>query len=129
MPSKRQIEANRDNAKRSTGPKTKAGKTRSARNALRHGLSRPAKDDVALERLADAINAGLDGKLKSSTTTDLARANLRLSHIRRHRYAMLASWLECPDLKQLKRIASLERYERLARAAHHRALKALMHDR
>ena len=34
-----QIEANRRNAFRSTGPKTEAGKKRSRRNAVRHGLT------------------------------------------------------------------------------------------
>ena len=39
MTSIRQIEANRRNAIRSTGPKTDDGKDRSRRNAIRHGLS------------------------------------------------------------------------------------------
>jgi hypothetical protein len=39
MPSLRQIEANRRNARKSTGPKTDAGKSRVARNALKHGLA------------------------------------------------------------------------------------------
>src|SRR5262249_30953645 len=39
MTSLRQIEANRDNALKSTGPKTEAGKQRSRRNALRHGFT------------------------------------------------------------------------------------------
>src|SRR3954452_22390822 len=34
--------ANRANARKSTGPKTCAGKVRSSRNALRHGFGRPA---------------------------------------------------------------------------------------
>jgi hypothetical protein len=39
MTSFRQIETNRRNAIRSTGPSTEEGKRRSRRNAVRHGLS------------------------------------------------------------------------------------------
>src|SRR6516162_10827889 len=39
MTSYRQIEANRRNALKSTGPKTEAGKQASRRNAVRHGLT------------------------------------------------------------------------------------------
>ena len=39
MTSYRQIEANRRNALKSTGPKTEAGKLASRRNAVRHGLT------------------------------------------------------------------------------------------
>src|SRR5215472_1766945 len=39
MTSYRQIEANRRNALKSTGPKTEVGKQTSRRNAVRHGLT------------------------------------------------------------------------------------------
>jgi hypothetical protein len=39
MTSYRQIEANRRNALKSTGPQTEAGKQSSRRNAVRHGLT------------------------------------------------------------------------------------------
>jgi len=38
MTSEKQIAANRRNSRRSTGPKTEAGKKKSSRNALKHGL-------------------------------------------------------------------------------------------
>jgi hypothetical protein len=39
MNSLRQIESNRRNAQKSTGPKTDDGKVRASRSAVRHGLT------------------------------------------------------------------------------------------
>jgi hypothetical protein len=50
MTSVKQIEANRRNALRSTGPTTTAGKERSRRNAVRHGLTA----ETVIEPLEDA---------------------------------------------------------------------------
>jgi hypothetical protein len=50
--SERRTEANRRNAKKSTGPRTAAGKAASARNALKHGL-RAESLIVTDERLED----------------------------------------------------------------------------
>jgi hypothetical protein len=60
MASKKQIAANRRNAKKSTGPKTAEGKAVSARNATKHGLlSRlpvlPEEDGEAFERLRENL--------------------------------------------------------------------------
>jgi hypothetical protein len=59
MTSFRQIEANRRNALKSTGPTTLAGKGRSRRNAIRHGLSAEtvitAVEDVEDYRAFEAV--------------------------------------------------------------------------
>ena len=61
------VMANRANARTSTGPKTMQGRTRSARNALRHALSLPVYSNPVLceevEALAKEI-AGTDAKPK-----------------------------------------------------------------
>ncbi len=66
MATKRQIAANRRNARRSTGPRTAAGKAASSANALRHGLAAaravvlPDEDGEAYERLRQGVTADLD---------------------------------------------------------------------
>ena len=58
----KQIQANRANALRSTGPRTEAGKAASSGNALRHGLTArrvviEGEDPVLFDRLRDEICA------------------------------------------------------------------------
>lgn len=62
MTSKKKIAANRANARKSTGPKTQAGKEVSRGNSLVHGLTAEVvlldhEDPAALEALRDAIYA------------------------------------------------------------------------
>jgi len=70
--SERKLQANRANAKRSTGPRTEAGKAASRKNALKHGiLSRsidfpPAidLDSLTLERSLHPAVSGADAALQ-----------------------------------------------------------------
>ena len=62
MPSDKQIDANCQNAKRSTGPRTMAGRARSSRNSFKHGLTADQvviwdEDPAAFESLRDYLNA------------------------------------------------------------------------
>src|SRR6516162_1936016 len=62
MATERQVAANRQNAKNSTGPRTEAGKRRSRRNAVRHGLTAETvigvhEDAAAYRALQRAVNA------------------------------------------------------------------------
>ena len=116
MASNRQIEANRGNAKRSTGPKTEAGKTRSSRNSLRHGLSRPMTSGSDCEIRAMAHEGLTEG-------SDLVRAKLELTRIRSARSALLAAFLNDPHPKLAKSLRGIDRYERKAFARQRRLLR------
>jgi len=75
MASERQIAANRNNALRSRGPRSSAGKRRSSGNALRHGLSRIVNDGEGgdIEGLAHV----LVGKNADEETLEHARSVVR----------------------------------------------------
>ena len=65
MTSLKQIEANRRNAKNSTGPRSEAGKQRSSCNAVRHGLTaetviEPLEDAEDYAAFEEAIAASFD---------------------------------------------------------------------
>jgi hypothetical protein len=113
MTSNRQIEANRGNAKRSTGPKTEAGKTRSSRNSL---LSRPITSGGDCEIRAMAHEGLTEGP-------DLVRAKLEISRIRSARSALLAAFLGDPHPKLAKSLRGIDRYERKAFARQRRLLR------
>lgn len=130
MASKRQIEANRANARRSTGPKTPGGKARASGNALRHGLARARPcDDADLGLLVSAIGSEFPHISASDMVVGLARAKLELVRIRAAREHMLAALLECPLLADAKRVTALERYERAALVRQSRALQCLRRER
>src|SRR6516225_8427201 len=61
MTTEKQIAANRENAKKSTGPRTLDGRRKTRRNAFRHGLTaetlvEPVEDRAAYEALRAKIN-------------------------------------------------------------------------
>jgi hypothetical protein len=74
MASLLQIEANRKNSQASTGPVSVAGKTRSARNARRHGLSIPVWHDRKLSADAEELANEIAGPVVGSELKSLARA-------------------------------------------------------
>ena len=58
MSSERTTTVNRNNGRRSSGPRTKAGKTRASRNALQHGLAAISHDQsVRSSKIAHFANA------------------------------------------------------------------------
>jgi hypothetical protein len=67
MATEKQIAANRANARRSTGPKSSAGKLKASRNAYQHGLSGPMPLDPATASSVDSLARELAG---AQPTTD-----------------------------------------------------------
>jgi hypothetical protein len=115
MASERQIAANRANAKLSTGPKSAAGKLRSNRNALKHGLSIPAVPPFsAIGEDGSGSALGSDEELPVACQFELMRIQLELSRVRRIRSELIAAVLQTPSTQLIKRLGGLSRYERLA---------------
>jgi len=93
--SDRKIAANRENAKKSTGPKTDAGKTRSSQNAYKHGFFAeplyPTDEQVRQDRsdFDDIIDGLLDhyepvDYIENMLVEKIAAAYVRSARLLRH---------------------------------------------
>jgi hypothetical protein len=72
MATEKQIAANRQNAKSSTGPRTDHGKRRSRRNAIRHGLTAETVIDVLEDPAAyKALQRAIHADYRPSTNFEL----------------------------------------------------------
>jgi hypothetical protein len=85
MTTERQVEANRKNAERSTGPRTEEGKARSRGNALKHGLAGSGvvlseATAAAIEERKQAWSSGyeLDGPEAEWTYHGMVAASLQI---------------------------------------------------
>jgi hypothetical protein len=91
----RQVVANRRNAKKSTGPRSSAGKKRTSRNAYRHGLSLSSIEDPAiakrLDRLARDIAGSRTEKIVLERARAAAQAALDVARVRRAKVAVINS--------------------------------------
>ena len=123
MTSERKANANRINAKASTGPKSAQGRARVARNARTHGLNAPVLSDPLLAEEVKSL------ALEITKTTDqehfelavrIAEAEIDLRRIRRIRQAYVAQVKMDPT----KAVALIDRYEKRARARRRSAILA-----
>jgi hypothetical protein len=100
MTSERKIRANRANARASTGPSTGQGRARSARNALRHGLSLSVFTDRALSEEVEALAREIAGPDANRQIRELARriaeAQIDLRRVRHARHQILSHALSDP---------------------------------
>jgi hypothetical protein len=101
MISARKINANRANARASTGPKTAEGRARAARNALRHGLSLSVHADPSLSEDVETLAREIAGTGANSEMQELARriaeAQIDLRRVRCARHGLLSLHLGNPE--------------------------------
>jgi hypothetical protein len=96
MISARKLRANRANSRRSTGPKTIAGRATAARNSRRHGLAIPIPSDPALSAEVEAMAqmiAGNDSPELIELARRIAEAEADVIRVRRARKELLSQTL------------------------------------
>ena len=93
MATERQIAANRLNAGKSTGPRSKAAKKRASRNAFRYGLSLSLTSSAAIAKRLDVLARKIAGNSKNEIILEHARAaaqaELDLARVRQVKVALI----------------------------------------
>lgn len=146
MTSPQQSAANRANAQKSTGPRSQAGKARSARNALKHGLAAPVALDSAIAGHIMSLARSVVGDQADDSpmwiyAQQIAEAELDLARIRQARVRawnqQAAQWTSptrqpLPDQRDIETyqaisglLARIDRYECRALSRRRTALRAL----
>jgi hypothetical protein len=140
MATDRQITANRRNGSLGRGPKTSAGKARSSRNAVKHGLSIPVNRDKILRRQIEVLARILaqsapghefgQARAAAEAELELARARAVLEAVLMRAGITAAEWNGAPEqgtalIHVLPELRRLERYERRAFSQLTRALRNL----
>ena len=107
MSSERKITANRNNGRRSSGPRTKAGKTRASRNALQHGLAaighRQSIPSGEIARLANVICGGDSDPTLLAQAHVIAQNEMVLRAIREQQIAVIERLREPTEVALTKR--------------------------
>ena len=93
MASERQNAANRRNARKSTGPRSGAGRKRASRNSYRHILTLNIASTAAyakqLDKLARKIAGNTDDAITLERAREIAQAELELARVRRAKVALI----------------------------------------
>jgi hypothetical protein len=121
MASERQIAANQRNARKSTGPRSGAGKKRASRNAYRHGLTLSITSTAAyakqLAKLVRKIAGDSENAILLERARAIAQAELDLARVRRAKVALIErasafGELDPPRLTVTQMIRLLNAFER-----------------
>ena len=123
MASERQIAASRRNARKSTGPRSGAGRKRASRNAYRHGLTLSITSTAAfakqLDKLARKIAGNTDDAITLDCALQIAQAELELARVRRAKVGLIERASAFGELDP----------PQLTRAGFIRLLNAVLRDR
>jgi hypothetical protein len=158
MMSERQLRANRRNAQKSTGPKSRAGKKRAGQNAYRHGLGvgiLPDPDWITkIEALARDIVDSTSGQIDLGQARSVAHAQFEVRRVRSMSTALVkqilagcdrSGWTAAadravpPDDKEPDRTAEavghalsvlkvFDRYESRAAVRRDKAVQEIIHE-
>jgi len=120
MASEREIAANRRNARKSTGPRSGAGRKRASRNAYRHGLSLNITSTAAFAKQLDKLVRKIAGDSEDAIVIERARAiaqaELDLARVRRAKLVLIErasafGELDPPQLTVTQMIRILNAYD------------------
>jgi hypothetical protein len=125
MTSLRQIESNRRNAQKSTGPKTESGKQRASQNAVRHGLTAETvikliedPNDYHAFEMAVTADYDPDSAVERELVLQLASLLWRLRRAISIETGLLQIQIEAPPnphLPDLEQLRSAESFPSLTR--------------
>jgi hypothetical protein len=111
MPSLRKSQSARENGAKSQGPKTEAGKQRSSKNALRHGLTSqtivlPSEDPADFQGLLDSYLQQFRpaGPVELDLTHELAAARWRLNRLALIETQLLADSIDNVEQRRAQEI-------------------------
>jgi len=120
MASEQQIAANRQNAQKSRGPRSTAGRKRASRNSYRHGLAATIPSTAERARRVERLAHKIAGKSANPVILQCAhtavQAEFDLAQVRRVKVAMIEQISALGQLAAPNRIKSTAEVRRSLRA-------------